>query len=289
MVENKSFFGRLFQICNYAFLGAFACATFLPFVHVVASSFADPAQLARGGLIFWPEHANLLAYKEIFATPTIFKGLRSSIVITVIGTFVSLSVTMFTAYPLAQSRFRSKNIFMGLVIVTLVFDGGMIPTFMVVRDLGLIDSIWALILPVAVLPAWLIVMRNFIKNIPGELQEASYIEGANDAQVFFRIVLPLSKPALATFVVLYGVMYWNSWFSALIYLNNPDWYPIQVILRQIILSAQGVGTDSLAQSQISPMGVRMAVVVVATLPIMCVYPFLQKYFVQGMMLGSVKG
>jgi putative aldouronate transport system permease protein len=220
------------------------------------------------------------------------RSLWVTALITVIGTFVNLAFTSSFAYTLSRPVFGQRPVTF-LVLFTMLFNAGMIPTYLVVKDTGLMNTIWAMILPVAIAPFNLIVMRQFFQSIPSELHEAATIDGANDLQSFWKIILPLSKPSLAAFGLFYAVMHWNNYFSAILYMNDQKWWPIQTILRQIVVVNEA--QNSLANGQIllenAPPAetIQMAAIIVATVPILIVYPFLQKHFAKGVMLGSVKG
>jgi putative aldouronate transport system permease protein len=286
MVKNQSMISRLFDVCNYALLALLSLVTFLPFIYVIISSFSATTAV-------FPTHFTLDAYKYIFSTPTVGRSLLNSILITTLGSLFNLLLTSLMAYPLAKKDLLGRKLLLFMVTFTMLFGGGMIPTYFVVKALGLIDSYAALILPVAISAFNLIVMKNFFQSIPEELEEAARIDGCHDVGILFRIALPLSAPALAAFGLFYAVEHWNNYFSAVLYLNDGAKWPVQVILRQIVILA----TDSSLSGDPSALdgmtvieqSVKMAVIVVATVPILLVYPFLQKHFTKGVMLGSVKG
>jgi putative aldouronate transport system permease protein len=286
MVKNQSMMSRLFDVCNYALLALLSLVTFLPFIYVIISSFSATTAV-------FPTHFTLDAYKYIFSTPTVGRSLLNSILITTLGSLFNLLLTSLMAYPLAKKDLLGRRLLLFMVTFTMLFGGGMIPTYFVVKALGLIDSYAALILPVAISAFNLIVMKNFFQSIPEELEEAARIDGCHDVGILFRIALPLSAPALAAFGLFYAVEHWNNYFSAVLYLNDGAKWPVQVILRQIVILA----TDSSLSGDPSALdgmtvieqSVKMAVIVVATVPILLVYPFLQKHFTKGVMLGSVKG
>jgi putative aldouronate transport system permease protein len=222
----------------------------------------------------------------------IFSGLLSSVIITSVGTVIAMALTITMAYPLSKKRLIGRNFIQSMVVFTLLFNAGLIPTYMVVRGLGMIDTYWSLWLPGAVSAFNLVLLRNFFQQIPAELEDSAVIDGANELVSLVRIVMPLSLPAIATFTLFYAVMHWNGYFTAVMYINSPEKWPVQVWLRQIIVLSQGnfaEGVDPELYSDVPGETVKLAVIVVATLPILLVYPFLQKYFVKGVMLGSVKG
>lgn len=218
------------------------------------------------------------------------RSLGVSVYITVIGTFINLLFTSLMAYPLSRRYLRGRQPILLGVLFTMLFSGGMIPTYFVVKSLHLTDTLWSLMLPTAISAFNLIVLKNFFQAIPDELEDAAKIDGCNDVSVLFRIVLPLSMPAMATFSLFYAVAHWNSFFSAVIYINDSEKWPVQVWLREIVILAQSrIGDTSIEETEIQPLTIRMAVIVFSTIPIMLVYPFLQKHFAKGVMLGSVKG
>lgn len=275
---------KLHAACDHCFNN---CA---PLVHVVAGSFTTSAELASSKFVLIPKVWSLEAYKFIFSTNTIFKAMGVSIGVTAVGTFLSLFITSLMAYALTRRDLDGRKVVNFMVVFTMLFHGGMIPTFLVVKELGLIDSYAALILPSAISAFNMIILRNFFQNIPEGLEESAKIDGCNDFGILFRIVLPLSLPALATIGLFYAVTYWNTYMNAILYLDDSSKWPIQVLLRQIVL-ASGMDHSSTLDTTVPPpdQTIKMAVIVVATLPIVCVYPFIQKHFAKGAMLGSMKG
>lgn len=291
MVEDRSFSGRLFAALNFTLLAIIALVTVLPFMHVVAGSFTTSAEMAANKFVLIPKVWSLEAYKFIFSTNTIFKAMGVSIGVTAIGTFFSMFVTALMAYGLSRRDLDGRTVINFLVVFTMLFHGGMIPTFLVVKELGLIDSYAALILPSAISAFNMIILKNFFRNIPEGLEESAKIDGCSDFGIFFRIVLPLSLPAIATISLFYAVTYWNTYMTAILYLDDSAKWPIQVLLRQIVVLASGMDYSSTLDASVPPpdQTIKMAVIVVATLPILMVYPFLQKHFAKGAMLGSMKG
>lgn len=291
MVEDRSIGGRVFAAVNFTLLALIALATVLPFVHVVAGSFTTSAEIAASKFVLIPKVWSIEAYKFIFSTNTIFKAMSVSIGVTLVGTLFSMFITALMAYGLSRRDLDGRNVINFLVVFTMLFHGGMIPTFLVVKELGLIDSYAALILPSAISAFNMIILKNFFQNIPEGLEESAKIDGCNDFGILFRIVLPLSMPAIATISLFYAVTYWNTYMSAILYLDNSAKWPIQVLLRQIVVLASGMDHSSTLDAAVPPpdQAIKMAVIVVATLPILMVYPFLQKHFAKGAMLGSMKG
>ncbi|MEO2258634.1 carbohydrate ABC transporter permease [Paenibacillus amylolyticus] len=284
---------RIFDCLNITLLTIFALLTALPFVYVIAGSFATQKELLLRGFILFPTEFSLDAYKYIFSTPALIKSLLVTIFITVFGTLINIFLTCLMAYPLARKDMDFRKPILMLIVFTMLFSGGMIPTFLVVKQLGMINTYWSLLIPGAISAFNLIIIRNFFQQLPESLEESAKIDGCNDLSVFFRIVLPLSMPAIATFSLFYAVGHWNTYFSAVLYINDNTKWPIQVLLRQFVILASGGIGDSTAMDAdyVSPpeQSIKMAVIVVSTLPILLVYPFLQKHFAKGVLLGSVKG
>jgi putative aldouronate transport system permease protein len=287
---DKTLGNRLFDIFNYSFLLIFSIACALPFLYVLAVSFTSPAEVARGGIILFPKEWSLASYRYIFSTDTLVRSLMVSIYITVVGTFINLLFTSLMAYPLSKPHIRGRKIILLAVLFTMLFGGGLIPTYFVVKAMGLTNTLWSLMIPSAISGFNLIVLKNFFQQIPDGLEDSAKIDGCSDLGVLFRIVLPLSMPAMATFALFYAVSHWNQFFNAVIYINDNTKWPIQVLLREIVILAQSrIGDAGIDDAEIQPLTIRMAVIVFATVPILFVYPFLQKHFTKGVLLGSVKG
>jgi len=288
-----SFGERLFDIFNYVFLAVFALITVLPFVYIIAGSFATEIELIQRKFFLFPRDPSLAAYQYIFSSDTLFRSIGNSVLITVFGTLTNLAFTLSMAYSLSRKDLWGRNFVMNLVIFSMLFSGGMIPGYLVVKELGLLNSYAAVILPGAISAFNLIVIKNFFQNLPPGLEEAARIDGCSDIGVLWRIVLPLSKPIIATFGLFYAVGHWNNFFSAMLYLNDSKMWPLQVMLREIVMLSQvAVGDMSAFDPEfVEPpdQAVKMAVIVVGTVPILLVYPFLQKHFAKGVLLGSIKG
>ncbi|MDO3411731.1 carbohydrate ABC transporter permease [Saccharibacillus sp. CPCC 101409] len=270
-----------------------------PLIYIVSASITNPNLVASGDMWLLPKDITFEGYRRVFQDTSIWRGYMNTIIYTVVGTLVNLIFTLPAAYALSRRDFVGRNIFMMIFMVTMFFGGGLVPTYLVVRSLGLVDSMWALILPGATSIWNLIVCRTFFQSsIPRELQEAAEIDGCSNFRLFFRIVLPLSSALIAVMALFFGVGHWNNYFSAMIYLNHQEKYPLQLVLRQILvlqqMSAQAGTIDASMATSLNNKAevaalVKYAVIIVATLPIIAVYPFLQRYFVQGVMIGSVKG
>ncbi|HLZ64495.1 MAG TPA: carbohydrate ABC transporter permease [Ktedonosporobacter sp.] len=267
-----------------------AVVVVFPFLYVIAVSFSGFKDVASGNLFFFPLHPTLEAYRWLLQGGAVVQALGISLFVTVAGTAVSLFITVTMAYGLSRKHIPGGKFVLWLVMLTLLITPSLITKYLVVRQFGMIDTLWALIIPSAVSPFNLIVMRQFFMSIPNELIESAKLDGANDVQILWGIILPLSKAALAAIGLFYAVAIWNSFFEALIYLNNSQLYPISVVLRLFVL--QGTQpADATTAGQVAPpdLTVQMAVVVLATVPILLVYPFLQKHFTKGVLTGSIKG
>ncbi|BAL62641.1 carbohydrate ABC transporter permease [Melissococcus plutonius] len=268
----------------------FTLLCLLPFINILASSFATSGELSTRPFILIPKTFTLDAYRYILSTPTIFKAIGISLFVTTVGTFISMVATSFMAYALSRKYLHGRKFFNFIIVFTMLFSGGMIPSFILIKSLGLIDSLWALILPSIVSAYNMIIMRNFFQGIPDSLEESAKMDGCTDWGVFLRIILPLSLPSIATISLFYAVEYWNTYQPALLYINDSSKWPIQVLLRQIVIVSSGMNADASTVDIVPPaQSVKMAVIIIATLPMLIIYPFIQKYFVKGAMVGSVKG
>ena len=293
--KMKKSFSEQIGMCIVYFVCIMAgVLTMLPFLYLIAGSFATEKELVERAFFIIPRTFSLNAYKYIIVDGSIFRGIVNSCFIMIIGTFVNMLFTTTLAYPLSKSWLKGRDAVLNIIIITMLFSGGMIPNYLVVKSLNLLDSYWALIFPGAINAFNLIIIKNFFQEIPLELEEAAKIDGCSDIGIFAKIILPLSKPALASVGLFYAVSHWNDFFNSLIYLNSNEKFPVQIILRQIVLLAQGANADG---SSIDfgiggappEQAVKMAATIVAIIPILCVYPFVQKYFEQGVMVGAVKG
>lgn len=281
---------RMFYAMNIILLGLIAAVTFFPLYYVFVVSFTDPAEYVRKSFVLLPTKWSLESYKFLFSTGAFPRSIGVSVYLTLMGTACSLAVTAAFAYTLSRKRLRGRKVMLLLILVTILFSPGIIPNYLLVRELHLINSLWALILP-ALASGWnVILMKNFFDSIPAELEESAFMDGCNDLGIFFRIILPLSLPALAAFGLFYAVGYWNQYFNAMLYINDADKWPLQVMLQNILLNANSSELRNDAVTVPPPMEtLKMAAVIVATVPILLVYPFLQKHFAKGAMVGSVKG
>lgn len=290
MIYDKTAGNRIIDWTIYILLTIIALVCVLPFLYVLAVSFTSPQEVAKGGMILFPKEWSFAAYEYIFSTDTLLRSMLVSIYITVVGTIINLLFTALMAYPLAKQHLEGRRIILLGVLFTMLFGGGLIPTYFVVKNLHLTNTLWSLMIPSAISAFNLIVLKNFFSQIPDGLEDSAKIDGCNDLGVLFRIVLPLSMPAMATFSLFYAVAHWNQFFNAVLYINDNTKWPIQVLMREIVILAQSrIGDTSIDEASIQPLTIRMAVIVFATLPILIVYPFLQKHFTKGVLLGSVKG
>ena len=279
-----------FDVVLVIIMIAFMCTIVLPFLHIIAISFsANHAVLSKQVGLF-PKAFTLMTYKQIFKNGDFFQAYGNTIYYTVVHTALSLVLTAMAAYALARRRMVGQKLFSLMITVTMFFGGGLIPTYMAVSNYGLIDTRWAMILP-GVISTWnLIVMRSFFINYPQEIVESGELDGLQEAGVFFRLVLPTSKAALATIGLYYAVGTWNSYMPARLYIRDESLYPVQHLLRQMLTATNMNELNEAAEEiQLVPETVRYASIMIATIPIICVYPFIQKYFVKGVMVGSIKG
>jgi putative aldouronate transport system permease protein len=279
----------LYQSIKAVVLVLFSISILAPMLLVVSTSLADNEQLtAAGGFVMWPERPTLEAYQTIFRGPMVLQSLGVSLFITVVGTLLALFVTITMAYATSRSVVFGRPVILA-VLFTLLFAPGLIPSFLMIRELHLLDSLWSLILPGIFGAFNFVVMRSFFMNIPGELIESARIDGASDWQILWKIVLPLSKAVVAVVGLFYAVGFWNSFFNALLYINDHSKWPIQLLLRNFVVQGSGAADGLGITTTPPPQSIQMAVVVVALLPILMVYPFLQKHFAKGVITGAVKG
>ncbi|RCW44204.1 carbohydrate ABC transporter permease [Paenibacillus prosopidis] len=291
---------KLFLIFNYIYVFLAFIIVAYPVIYMISASISDPKLVGSGEMWLWPKGITFEGYQRVFQNSSIWTGYGNTILYTVVGTAINLFVTLPAAYALSRKDFLGRNFFMGMFLVTMFFGGGLVPSYLLVKELGMVNTMWAIVIPSAASIWNIIVSRTFFQSsIPKELQEAAQIDGCTNLRLFMKIILPLSMPIIAVMALFYGVGNWNSYFSALIYLNEAEKYPLQLVLRQILvlqeMSAQGGGSmDASTASALNNKAeiaalVKYAVIIVATAPIIAIYPFLQRYFVQGVMIGSVKG
>lgn len=287
---------RIFDSINVVLLGLFALIIIYPLVYVLSASFSDPVSVASGDMILWPVNVTLENYAEVFKNQSIITGYRNSLIILVSGTALNLVMTVLAAFPMSRRDLWGRNVMMKLMTFTMFFSGGLIPTYLqITRTLGLMNSWLALILPGAISVYNMIIMRTYFQtSIPYELQEAADIDGCSPFGVLIRIILPLSGPILAVIGLYYGVGHWNSYFSALLYINREELQPLQLYLRRVLTlnsnqSLLSTGSDEAARQAMRAETIKYAVIVVSSVPMLVIYPFVQKFFVKGVMIGAIKG
>lgn len=287
---------KIFDIVNLLIMVLLLIIFVWPLWFVLIASVSDPAEVWRGNVILFPVNFTLDAYKEVIQYEEIWRGYLNTFIYTGVGTAVNMVMTVCGTYPLSRKDFVPRNIFMVILLITMYFNGGLIPTYMVVSRLGLTDTIWAMIIPGAVSVFNIIIMRTyFVTSIPDELFEAAQLDGASTAKYLFKVVLPLSKPVLAVITLFYAVGHWNDFYSALVYLKSQELMPLQSVLRSILFSTQmlsqstGMDADAMMHRMQLVQTLKYSSIIVSTVPVLCLYPLVQKHFVKGMMLGSVKG
>ena len=262
-----------------------------PMYNILVVSISSAEYIYRGEVNFIPKGINFDAYKMVFENESIWVSFKNSVVYTVVGTAINVVCSAMCAYPLSRKDFYGRGFFTFFVALTMFISGGMIPSYLVVNQLRLINTIWAIVLPGAISTYNMIIMRTFFQNIPSSLTESAYLDGANDIQILFKVILPLSMPIIATMTLFYAVGHWNSYFQAMIYLNSKSKFPLQVLLREIIVAGNMAeeSADLSANMQIIAINFKYAVIIITIVPILVVYPFLQKYFTKGVMIGAIKG
>lgn len=283
----------LFDTGVYAIMIAFSAIFLYPVIYAISSSFSGAEALLHQEVWLWPVDVTLRSYQLVFEHEYVLPSYGNTILYTVLGTAYSVLLTILGAYPLSRSYLPFRDFFMLIIAFTMLFGGGLIPTFLVVRDLKLINTLWALVFPCAVTPFNLILLRTSMQGIPDAIEESAKIDGANDWIILVRIILPMCMAAVMTVFLLYFVGKWNDWFSALIYLNDREKYPLQLILRDILASNDDKTFNQQmlreAKNSVSSLGFKCAIMVIAMAPLLVVYPFIQRYFVKGIMVGAVKG
>ena len=284
------------DIIIYALLGLFALSIFFAFEHLLALSFSPSYVATKGGMHLIPIDPTLDNYRKVLESKYIWQGYQNTLIRTVFGSALQLLITSMGAYTLSKKFYPHRSFWTFLIVFTMFFSGGLIPTYLLVVSLGLMNTYAAMILPGLVSAFNLVIMRNYFMSLPEEVEESCMIDGAGRFRIFFQIVLPLSKPILATVALWLAVAHWNAWFDVLIYITDDKMFTLQIVLRRIIITGTQQMLDlnitsELLQSQVqsSPEGVKAAAIFVATIPILCVYPFIQRYFVKGIMIGSLKG
>lgn len=289
--RNMTVTDFIYQFFVYLIVTTFALLCLYPLLYVLMVSVTPYLEYLENPLKMIPSRIDLSAYQRLLRLPLIYSGYRVTIIITIVGTLINITLLCLTAYPLSKKDLRGRNLILALITFTMFFNGGLIPNFYLIRNLQLYNTIWALILPGSLGAYNLILMKNFITAIPASLEESAYIDGANEFQVLWKVIIPLSKPAIATFVIFHVVSQWNSFFNAIIYTSSRNLWPLMLVLREMVvddgmaLANQSTVGDSLT----NPYTLKMATIIVCVLPILCIYPFMQRYFTKGLLVGSVKG
>ena len=286
---------RVFSVTVIAVLCLLTLIVLFPLVHVVAASFSSPAAVTAGKVTFYPVEFSLRGYEAVFKYKNVMSGYKNSLIYTLLGTLINVSMTLITAYPLAKKDLPFRGTILKLFTFTMFFGGGMIPNYILLKDLHMLNKVWAMVIPGAISVYNMIIMRTFIQeNIPGELYEAADIDGCSDFHYLLRIVIPLSKASIAVISLFYAVGHWNAYFDAFLYLSDPKLKPLQIILREILilntinqeqLLAEG---ENIAQQGMAEL-LKYSLIIAASVPVLLLYPFIQKYFVKGVMIGSIKG
>ncbi|WP_141501813.1 carbohydrate ABC transporter permease [Paenibacillus luteus] len=280
----------IFNYVNVILLSLLSIATVVPLIHIVAKSLSSETYLLAKEIWLWPKGFNLASYEYVLSYKQFYISFWNSMIITVVGTAISMAVTTLAAFALSRKNFPSKRGFMLFFVITMFFSGGLIPTYLVVKQLELLNTLWSIMLPMALAPFNLILIRNYFLSLPEALEESAIMDGASNLRVLAWIYLPLSIPTIATIAMFYAVGYWNSFFQAMMYITDRSLMPLQVFLMQIVTNSKtGDMTTGGVLSELTPESTTAAAIICVVFPILCVYPFIQKYFVKGVMLGAVKG
>lgn len=292
---RESLGDRIFMVIVYIILTFCLVVVLYPLIYVVSASFSSSAAIRSGEVWLYPVDITLQGYEAVFSNHQIMTGFLNSFIYTFAGTAVNLVMTMLCAYPLSRKEFYGRGLITGIFVFTMYFGGGLVPTYMLINNLGLLDTRWVMIIPTAMSVWNVIIARTYLSStIPDALFEAAELDGCSEFQFFIRIVIPLSAPIIAVLALYYGVGNWNAYFNAMIYLSDSELFPLQVVLRSILIlgdvdMTKVQNVDALVQKQGLADLLKYAVIVVASVPVMCIYPFVQKYFVKGVMIGSIKG
>ena len=288
MIESRS--DKVFSVIVYILLSTFGLLIILPFLNLLATSLSDQVAVSNGMVSFWPKRFTLSAYKFVIQNKQFWNGFKTTIFITVVGTLLSMVVTTLTAYPLSLPKFKGRKFFLILFIIVMLFNGGLIPNYLLINQLGLRNNRWALILPGLISTYNMLLVKNYFETLPMALYESAKIDGASEFRIFVYITLPLSLPTLATVALFYAVVFWNSYFSGILYISSPDKMPLQTYL-QSLLNMSYIPAHELSPEvaeRLSTESIRAASIFTATVPILVLYPFLQKFFVKGLVMGSEK-
>ncbi|NOU69417.1 ABC transporter permease subunit [Paenibacillus sp. LMG 31461] len=281
---------KIFGVLNYVLLTLLSLTMLLPFIHLLAKALSSEAYVLAKDITFWPIGLQFNSFNYVLQNKQFLTTFGNSVFITVVGTFLSLLITMLSAYPLSKQSFPAKRVILFLYVLTMFFSGGIIPTYLVVKAIGLTNTLWAMIIPGLLAPFNLILMRSFFMSIPDALDESARMDGASNTRILFTIYLPLSMSSIATITMFYAVGYWNNFFSAMLYITDRNLMPLQIYLKSIIQNESSVSVGDIeALLNTSPESIRAATIICAVVPILLIYPFLQKYFVKGALVGAVKG
>ncbi|MFI7454103.1 carbohydrate ABC transporter permease [Nonomuraea sp. NPDC049714] len=291
MTLNRSRGYRVFQGINAVILTGVVIVTLYPFVNIIARSFSEERYIVTGQVNLIPRGFNLTTYNIVVSDPMFWTNYRNTVVYTVVATAIAMLLTTCYAYVLSKKHLKGRTFLIWVAVFTMIFTGGLIPNYVLINGMGLTNSIWAIVLPNAISVFNLLVMKAFFENLPTDLEEAAAIDGLNTYGILWRIVLPLSKAVIATMVLFYAVSFWNSWFTAFLYLHETDLFPVTIYLRNLIAGATGAESAGAVTSEVTQAAanIQSVTIMLTVLPILAVYPFVQRYFVSGVMLGAVKG
>jgi putative aldouronate transport system permease protein len=287
---NLTFGEKAGQVFIYIILVLFSVLCLFPFLYVVAVSVTSEAEVLRRGVVIIPETVTFAAYKEVLFSQGLGQAYKITLFRTLVGTALNMLFTVIAAYPLSKKYLPGRSTFLLFIVFTMMFSGGLIPSYLLIRSLGLLDTPWVLIVPHLISAFNLVIIKGFFEQLPPEIEESARVDGASELQSLWKIILPLSMPVLATISLFYAVGHWNSYFDAIVFINDTKLMPLQVVLRNILLNVQAQSADMGSGSEhVSTIALQMAAVVVTTVPILIVYPFLQKHFTKGVLVGSIKG
>ena len=293
---KKTRFSKItvFDVVLLVILGLLALITLYPFYQVLIISVSNTVSYAQHPLYLLPYEFDTLGYRTIFHDKAFFTSLGVTLFVTIVGTALNMLLSVAGAYALSRKTLIGRNVILSLIVFTMLFNGGVIPTYLVVKDLGLVNNIWVMVLPSAISTYYLIIMKNYFVSLPSSLLEASKLDGANEVTILWRIIIPISMPFIATFFLFYAVERWNEWYQAYLYINKTQIQPLQIYLRNVLINMSN-NLSSIAKQmmqshtqRVSTQAIQMATIVVTTVPILCVYPFVQKHFVKGIMVGGIK-
>ncbi|HIZ20223.1 MAG TPA: carbohydrate ABC transporter permease [Firmicutes bacterium] len=293
---KKTRFSKItvFDVVLLVILGLLALITLYPFYQVLIISVSNTVSYAQHPLYLLPYEFDTLGYRTIFHDKAFFTSLGVTLFVTIVGTALNMLLSVAGAYALSRKTLIGRNVILSLIVFTMLFNGGVIPTYLVINDLGLVNNIWVMVLPSAISTYYLIIMKNYFVSLPSSLLEAAKLDGANEVTILWRIIIPISMPFIATFFLFYAVERWNEWYQAYLYINKTEIQPLQIYLRNVLISMSN-NLSSIAKQmmqshtqRVSTQAIQMATIVVTTVPILCVYPFVQKHFVKGIMVGGIK-